>query len=96
MILCHLTEWLLWKGFDTKFEQMSKEILADTLRQFYPSVRQKPNDGETEGKPYSKQSLVNIRSAINRHLTLPPYNKAWDLMTDKEFLAANKVFKGKN
>ena len=77
---------------DTEFEQMSKEVLADTLREFYPSARQVPQDEEEEGKSYAKQSLINIHSAINRHLQLPPYNKTWDLMKDKEFLAANKVF----
>ena len=81
---------------DVNFEEMSKENLAEIFREFYPSVRQKAGHGESEGKPYSKQSLINIRSSINRHLTLPPYNKTWDLMSDKEFLAANKVFKGKN
>ena len=74
---------------------MSKETLAETLRQFYPSARQAPAPGETIGKPYAKQSLINIRSSINRFLQLPPHNKTWDLMKDKEFLAANRVFKGK-
>ena len=75
---------------------MSKEVLADVLREFYPSVRQVPHKGESTGKTYAKQSLINIRSAINRYLQLPPHNKTWDLMGDREFLAANKVFKGQN
>ena len=70
-------------------------MLADTLREFYPSVRQTLQKGETEGKPYAKQSLINIRSAISRHLQLPPHNKPWDLMQDKEFVSVNRVFKGK-
>ena len=73
---------------------MSKQVLADTLREFYPSVRQSPENNESEGKPYAKQSLINIRSALNRHIQLPPYNMTWDLMKDLEFLPANKVFKG--
>ena len=89
-----VTEWLLWKGLDVQFEQMSKEVLADTLRLFYPSARQAPEQGKDEGKPYAKQSLINIRSSINRYLQLPPHNMTWDLMRDKEFLAANRVFKG--
>ena len=28
-------------GHDVKFEEMSKNVLADTLRAFYPSARQK-------------------------------------------------------
>ena len=89
-----LTDWLVWKGMDPNFEDMSKQTLADTLRQFYPSARQSPKDSETEGKPYAKQLLINIRSGINRYLQLPPFNKTWDLMQDRDFLAANRVFKG--
>ena len=79
---------------NTNFEEMSKEELADALRKFYPSARQSTKDGE-EGKPYAKQSLINICSGINRHLQLLPFNKTWDLMNDRDFIAANRVFKGK-
>ena len=79
---------------DVHFEKMSKEVLADTLHEFYPSTRQAPEKAEHIGKPYVKQSLINIRSSINRFLQLPPHNKPWHLMKDKEFLAANRVFKG--
>lgn len=83
-----IPEWLREDGRDENFEEMSKEVLADTLRVFYPSARQ------VNSQPYQKQSLVNIRSAINRHLTLPPYNKTWNIMRDPEFIAANKTFAG--
>ena len=89
-----VSEWLHWTGLDVKFEEMSKETLANTLREFYPSASQSPTAGQPEGKPYAKQSLINIRSAISKHLQLPPHNKPWDLMNDKEFLLANCVFKG--
>ena len=83
-------------GRDVRFEVMSKEVLAETLWHFYPSARQKPDKSDPEGEPkkYVKQSLINIRPAINRHLQLPPYNKTWDLTNDKDFIPANKVFKG--
>ena len=79
---------------DPQFESYNKEQLADVLREFYPSARQTTKHGDDEGKPYAKQSLINIRSGINRHLQLPPHNKTWDLMQDRDFLAANRVFKG--
>ena len=79
---------------DTKFEDMSKEDLGEALRQLYPSARQTQKEGESEGKPYTKQSLINIRSGINRHLQLPPNSKTWDLMQDRVFMAANRVFRG--
>lgn len=67
---------------------MSKEVLADTLRVFYPSVRQK------NGEVYQKQSLINLRSGLNRYLLLPPLNWPWNLMHDIEFKASNTVFSG--
>ena len=57
-------EWLSFYGYDEQFETLSKENLAVISRKFYPSARQKSDDGE-EGLPYAKQSLIIIRSAIN-------------------------------
>ena len=50
--------------------------------------------GEGVGEHYQKQSLVNIRSVINRHLQLPPFNRTWDLVKDSDFQQANRVFSG--
>ena len=88
-----ILEWLYKKGHDVQFVGMSKEVLAAALQRFYTTVRQKKSD-ESEGKCYAKQSLVNIRSALNRHLQDPLFNKTWDLIHDNEFKSANKVFLG--
>ena len=79
-----------------EFGKISKEDLPETLRLFYPSARQRPKKGSTEelGPHYQRQSLVYIRSAINCYLQIPPFNHTWDLMKDKEFKCANKVFSG--
>ena len=45
--LC-FTEWLEEKGYNTNFEELTKEQLAEILRLFYPSARQKPKKGSTE------------------------------------------------
>ena len=71
------------------FEEMSKEELAEILRQFYGTVCSK------KGKEYSRAGMVNLRSGINRHLTNPPYKRNIDIMQDQEFLQANKVFTGR-
>lgn len=84
-ISLHL-EWLLETGRDTNFTEMDKQVLADTLKIFYPSARQQNSER------YSKQALINLRSGLNWHLTLPPFNKPWNLMHNKEFHLANKVF----
>jgi hypothetical protein len=58
------------------------------LRAFYGSLRKKT------GESYSKSGYINIRAAINRHLTSPPFNRTMNIMHDKEFLSCNQVFTG--
>ena len=38
--------------------------------------------------------MINLRSGLNRYLTSPPNNRLINLMEDKIFQNANKVFKG--
>ena len=73
---------------DQKFEDLAKEELSELLRRFYGTVLSK------NGKQYSKSGLINICSAINRHLVNPPHKKTINLMEDTEFLQASKVFIG--
>ena len=75
---------------EQSFEEMSKEELADILRQFYGTVCSK------KGKEYSRSSMVNLRSGINRHLTNPPYKRNIDIMQDQEFLQAKQSIYWKN
>ena len=71
---------------EQKFEQKSKEQLAEILRKFYGTVLSK------SGKEYSRSVMINLRSGINRHLTNPPHKRSIDIMQDQDFLQANKVF----
>ena len=61
---------------------MDKKNLAEIPHRFYPSARQKPEDDKIEWN-----HVQSSRSAINRHLQLPPFNKTWDLVKDNEFKA---------
>ena len=47
---------------------------------------------QQNGKSYLKASMINIRSAINRHLQSAPYNRPLTITADKEFLVSNQVF----
>lgn len=38
--------------------------------------------------------MVNIRSGLNRYLQSPPHNRIINLMNDRQFQNANKVFSG--
>ena len=67
---------------------MPEEVVAGYLRRFYAEARQK------NGDIYSKSAYGNIRSAIQRHITSPPYNKTYSIMTSAQFKQANNVFKG--
>lgn len=63
-------EWMREaKQFGGIWENLSKEELNVYLREFYCSMRQK------NGERYSKSAFVNVRSSLNRHLTLPPHSR---------------------
>ena len=83
------SDWLLERGESLEFEQKSATELSALLRRFYGEVRTKT------GKPYSRSSLIGLRSAIQRHLEGPPYNRTIDIIHDSEFKPANLVFTGR-
>ena len=56
---------------------------------FYGTVLSK------KGAEYSKSGLINLRAGLNRHLQDPPHMRTLDLMNDRVFLQANKVFTGR-
>jgi len=70
------------------FEEDSPEELNAKLRVFYGELR------SGKGDHYSKSSLVNIRAGLNRHMTSPPFNRALNIMHDREFQGSNQVFYG--
>jgi hypothetical protein len=84
-IFIYFADWLHSQGRPTCFEEQSVAELADTLRQFYASVR---NVG---GQPYTCSALTGIRAALQRYLTNPPHNREINLVTDEAFRSANKV-----
>lgn len=82
-------EWLSVRGMDENFEGDKPEVLAQKLRQFYGEAK------NSEGKEYSKSSLIGLRTGINRHLQAPPYCKYFNINIDPVFAVANKVLLGK-
>ena len=79
-------EWLVTRGLSIQFEEFETTELADLLKQFYGELRKK------DGNEYSKSSLINVRAAINRHLTSAPYNLIINVIRDPPFQQANQVF----
>ena len=75
------------KGLPMAFEDDGVDDLAIQLRQFYAEVRNK------RGEKYGKSALINLRAALQRHLTSPPHNRIIDIANDREFTLANNLLK---
>ena len=54
----------------------------------------RPQWEKKDSSLYGKSALVNIRSGLNRHMTLPPWNRIIKVMHDAEFKVANQVLIG--
>ena len=78
-----------WKKKDILFEHYDDILLAETLREFFGSVKNK------KGEEYSKSSMINLRAGLNRFLRNPPNKRIINLMENEVFQNANQVFKGK-
>ena len=71
---------------DLNFKNLPVQDLAEELRKMYGTVL------SIKGKEYSRPGLINLQAGLNRHLQDQPHKRSIDLMNDKEFLQANKVF----
>ena len=76
-------------GYDEEFESLEIKDLDTLLRRFYCNLHKQ------DGNPYSCASLLCIRAAIFRHLSNAPWNKPYNLISDREFLASNNMLKAK-
>ena len=81
-------DWLKQNKLPLQYEYLPTEDIAELLRKLYGTVLSK------KGNEYSKSGLVNLWAGLNRHLQQPPYKRTVDLMNDRAFLQANKVFTG--
>ena len=70
-------------------EDFEIPLLASHLREFYGAVSQ--DSSET----YWKSGMINLRSGINQHLTMPPYNRIINMMRNEAFMIANRTFSGR-
>ena len=78
--------------------EITPEALCSVLMKFYCEV--KPQDPEKRSNTmpeqqaniYHKNSMCNIRSAINRHIQ--DIGRSIDIVQDPQFKAANRIFSG--
>ena len=79
-------EWFLQQTeFSTQLEEMEKGELAKCLERFYLSARQK------DGSYFKSTTLRCIRAGLDRHLQRLELTKPFSIITDPEFLQANKA-----
>ncbi|XP_069140542.1 uncharacterized protein [Argopecten irradians] len=85
-------------GHTTDMHDITAENLATKLKKFYceatPRNVQKRNENLTEkqAEVYHKNTMINIRAAINRHLQ--DLKRDIDIVRDKQFKPANKTLDG--
>ena len=86
-------------GADTDFKNIEAEDLNRKLQKFYLAAtpkeveHRKKNMPELQASEYRKNTLKNVRAAINRHLK--DIGRPFDIAKDKEFSTANKCLDGK-
>ena len=71
---------------DIKFENLTAEMLAETLSTFYFNAR------TVDGQMYKSSSLEGFRHGLNRFLQGPPNNRNIDIIRDPQFRGANDAF----
>ncbi len=81
-------DWCKENKLSPYFEDLPPPDLCRLLRKFYATVRKE------DGEVYSKSSLNNIRSAIQRHLASPPFSRTINIMRDPDFNPANNMLRG--
>ena len=86
-------------GSETDFANVDAEELNSKLKKFYLEAspkdvgRRQKNMPEQQASEYHKNTLKNVRAAINRHLK--DIGSTFDIVRDKEFRTANNCLDGK-
>ena len=82
-------EWCLKRDVSVNMNNITSMELNDILRWFYAEAKTK------SGCSYTPSAMTGIRAAIQRFMTMPPFNRSINLINDREFIPANKVFSAK-
>lgn len=93
-----IVEWNLETyGNEIDLASVDPLTLANSLGRFYCEARPQPkkskeSESQNEEPLYHKNSLINIRAAINRHLA--DLRREIDIVHDKEFKTPNGILDG--
>ena len=79
-------DWYTRRKVDCNLNTVSPTELSSVLRRFYAEVK------SNQKKDLTPSALTGIRAAIHRTLTSQPISRPVNILQDKEFLPANKMF----
>lgn len=80
------SEWQRKREIDIDLCTIEPEDLAIQLRKFYAEVKTK------DGQMMSPSGLRGIRAALHRIITAPPISRDINILADRSFMHANKMF----
>ena len=83
-------DWLAKRNRVVDYHTVSAEELNDNLRKFYAEVKH-----AKQGSSLSPSSMVGYRAAIQRYMQGAPFSRNFNIVTDKEFTSANKMFQAR-
>ena len=83
-------EWLNHREHKCDFATIPAEEINSLLRKFYAELKAKK-----PGQTLTPSTLACIRAAIHRYITGAPYNRSINIIQDREFIAANKIFEAR-
>ena len=84
-----LEVWLSKRAIMCDFHSVPAEELNMVLRRFYGELK------SVNGDLFTSSALTGIRAAIHRYITGPPFNRSINIIQDKEFMPANRMFVAK-
>ena len=79
-------KWLDKRAIVIDLKTVGEGRLNEVLRKFYAEVK-----NEKKGL-LTPSALTGIRAAIHRAITVPPYERNVNIITDRVFLPANQMF----
>ena len=79
-------EWCDKRTITCDLNTVLPDEFANVLRRFYAELK------TIKRELYSPSALTGIRSAIQRAISSPPYNRNFNIIADREFTVANKMF----
>ena len=82
-------KWCEKRQLNVDLNSVTSAELNEVLRKFYAEVKSE------KGQPLTPSTLTGIRAAIHRKLTSAPFSRTINILQDKEFLPANKMFEAK-